>query len=126
MGHFLIAQFVCGTCVGLLRLNSGTIQTHGPLAQLAEQLTLNQRAGGSIPPRLTSEVASLAQAGDLFPCEPFTWYCGVANTHVEAAAGLPLRLPYILRTLRFYLARQHNLCYPCCRERVDGGKDVEH
>ena len=26
----------------------------GPLAQLVEQLTLNQRVGGSSPPRLTS------------------------------------------------------------------------
>ena len=29
---------------------------HGPLAQLAEQLTLNQPVGGSSPPRLTTKL----------------------------------------------------------------------
>jgi hypothetical protein len=30
------------------------VSIEGPLAQLVEQLTLNQRVGGSNPPRLTS------------------------------------------------------------------------
>ena len=33
----------------------------GPLAQLVEQLTFNQRVGGSNPPRLTSRSSSLVQ-----------------------------------------------------------------
>ena len=48
-------SFVCGTYVGLIRLDSGTIWIRGPLAQLAEQLTLNQQVHGSTPWWLISE-----------------------------------------------------------------------
>jgi hypothetical protein len=36
-----------------VRILSGAIKTSGPLAQLVEQLTLNQRVAGSNPARLT-------------------------------------------------------------------------
>ncbi len=45
---------------------------HGPLAQLAEQLTLNQPVGGSSPPRLTNErTDKLASTGVNFLFEEF-------------------------------------------------------
>ena len=48
MGRFHFSFMnVCGTQVGLVRLNSGNVC--GPLAQLAEQLTLNQQVHGSTP-----------------------------------------------------------------------------
>ena len=40
----------------------------GPLAQLAEQLTLNQRVAGSNPARPTSKIKGLAFAGRPFFC----------------------------------------------------------
>jgi hypothetical protein len=53
--HFSFIN-VCGTQVGLVRLNSGNVC--GPLAQLAEQLTLNQQVQGSIPWWLIFEAKS--------------------------------------------------------------------
>ena len=41
-------------------------KAHGPLAQLVEQLTLNQRVGGSSPPRLIQIQDLQAASGRLF------------------------------------------------------------
>ncbi len=54
----------------------------GPLAQLAEQLTLNQRVRGSIPRRLTS-VESSRRPGDGF-AQPPLW-----NGLLPTVEGVP-------------------------------------
>ena len=51
------------------------IGTCGPLAQLAEQLTLNQRVGGSSPSRLTCKADSYRHGNSLVDCNPPSCLC---------------------------------------------------
>ena len=54
-------------CIDNKMLHSVEFKSHGPLAQLVEQLTLNQRVGGSSPPRLICYQSVMAVEKPPFP-----------------------------------------------------------